>query len=151
YADFDFLVRRRERWAVLGVNGAGKTTLLKMVAGVLAPDAGSVKIGASVRLGYFSQQALDLLDPELTVLEQLQAHFPKEGLGLRRNLLGAFHFTGDDVDKTIRFLSGGEKSRLVMARMLFAPPNFLVLDEPTNHLDLETKEMLVGALQDFEG
>jgi ATPase subunit of ABC transporter with duplicated ATPase domains len=151
YADFDFLVRRGERWAVLGVNGAGKTTLLKMVAGVLAPDSGTVRLGASLKLGYFSQQALDLLDPSVTVLEQLQKDFPTEGIGVLRNLLGAFHFSGDEVDKTIRFLSGGEKSRLVMARMLFDPPNFLVLDEPTNHLDLETKEMLVSALSDFEG
>jgi ATPase subunit of ABC transporter with duplicated ATPase domains len=151
YSDFDFLVRRGERWAVLGVNGAGKTTLLKMVAGVLDPDSGTVRLGASVRLGYFSQQALDLLDPEISVLEQLQKDFPREGIGVLRSLLGAFHFSGDDVDKTIKYLSGGEKSRLVMARMLFDPPNFLVLDEPTNHLDLETKEMLVGALKDFEG
>jgi ATPase subunit of ABC transporter with duplicated ATPase domains len=151
YDGFDFLVRRGERWCVLGVNGAGKTTLLKMVAGVLAPDAGSVRLGASLRLGYFSQQALDLLDPSLTVLEQIQRDFPVAGLGVLRNLLGAFHFSGDDVDKTVRFLSGGEKSRLVMARMLFDPPNFLVLDEPTNHLDLETKEMLVGALSGFDG
>ena len=151
YAGFDFLVRRGERWCVLGVNGAGKTTLLKMVAGVLAPDAGRVRLGASLKLGYFSQQALDLLDPELTVFEQLQRDFPLAGPGVLRNLLGAFHFSGNDVDKAIRFLSGGEKSRLVMARMLFDPPNLLVLDEPTNHLDLETKEMLVGALGGFEG
>ena len=104
-----------------------------------------------MRLGYFAQQALDLLDPDLTVLEQLQADFPMEGQGVLRNLLGAFQFSGDDVDKRIRSLSGGEKSRLVMGRMLFDPPNFLVLDEPTNHLDLATKEMLVEALKDFEG
>ena len=107
--------------------------------------------GASLRLGYFSQQALDLLNPSLTVLEQLQADFPTEGLGVLRNLLGAFQFSGDDVEKPIRALSGGEKSRLVLARMLLYPPNFLVLDEPTNHLDLATKEMLVEALKDFEG
>jgi ATPase subunit of ABC transporter with duplicated ATPase domains len=151
YTGFDFLVRRGERWCVLGVNGAGKTTLLKMVAGVLPPDAGRVRLGASLRLGYFSQQSLDLLDPSLTVLEQLQKDYPVAGIGVLRSLLGAFQFSGDDVDKTIRFLSGGEKSRLVMARMLFDPPNFLVLDEPTNHLDLETKEMLVAALKEFDG
>ncbi len=151
YKGFDLHVRRGERWCVMGRNGAGKSTLLKMAAGVLAPDEGTVKPGASLKLGYFAQQSLDLLDPELTVLEQLQQDFPREGLGVLRNLLGAFQFSGDDVDKRIRSLSGGEKSRLVMARMLFDPPNFLVLDEPTNHLDLATKEMLVEALSSFEG
>jgi ATPase subunit of ABC transporter with duplicated ATPase domains len=151
YHRFDFLIRRGERWCVMGVNGAGKTTLLKMVAGMLPPDAGAVRVGASVKMGYFSQQALDVLDPELTVLEQVQKDFPAAGLGVLRALVGAFQFSGDDVDKKVRFLSGGEKSRLVMARMLFDPPNFLVLDEPTNHLDLATKEMLVEALSKFEG
>ncbi|MEO8056292.1 MAG: ABC-F family ATP-binding cassette domain-containing protein [Acidobacteriota bacterium] len=151
YDGFDFLIRRGERWCVMGVNGAGKSTLLKMVAGMLPPDDGSVRVGASVRLGYFSQQALDVLDPELTVLEQVQKDFPAAGIGVLRALVGAFQFSGDDVDKKVRFLSGGEKSRLVMARMLFDPPNFLVLDEPTNHLDLATKEMLVEALSKFEG
>jgi ATPase subunit of ABC transporter with duplicated ATPase domains len=151
YDQFAFHIRRGERWCVMGQNGAGKSTLLKMVAGVIQPDAGSVRLGASLSLGYFSQQALDLLDPELTVIEQMQQDFPMEGLGVLRNLLGAFQFSGDDVDKKVRALSGGEKSRLVMARMLFNPPNFLVLDEPTNHLDLATKEMLIEALKDFEG
>ena len=151
YDGFDFLIRRGERWCVMGVNGAGKTTLLKMVAGMLPPDGGSVRVGASVRMGYFSQQALDVLDPDLTVLEQVQKDFPAAGIGTLRALVGAFQFSGDDVDKKVRFLSGGEKSRLVMARMLFDPPNFLVLDEPTNHLDLATKEMLVEALSKFEG
>ena len=151
YTGFDFLIRRGERWCVMGVNGAGKTTLLKMVAGVLPPDGGTMRLGASVKLGYFSQQALDLLDPELTVLEQVQKDFPAAGLGVLPALVGAFQFSGDDVDKRVRFLSGGEKSRLVMARMLFDPPNFLVLDEPTNHLDLATKEMLVEALSKFDG
>jgi ATPase subunit of ABC transporter with duplicated ATPase domains len=151
YDHFDFHIRRGERWCVMGKNGAGKSTLLKMISGALTPDTGSVKLGASLKMGYFSQQALDLLDPELTVWEQIQKDFPLEGVGTLRNLLGAFQFSGDDVDKRIRSLSGGEKSRLVMARMLLDPPNFLVLDEPTNHLDLATKEMLVEALHDFEG
>jgi ATPase subunit of ABC transporter with duplicated ATPase domains len=151
YDGFDFHIRRGERWCVMGKNGAGKSTLLKMVAGALDPDGGTVRLGASLKLGYFAQQYLDLLDPELTVLEQMMKDFPTEGLGVLRNLLGAFQFSGDDVDKRVRSLSGGEKSRLVMARMLFNPPNFLVLDEPTNHLDLATKEMLIEALKDFEG
>jgi ATPase subunit of ABC transporter with duplicated ATPase domains len=151
YDGFDFLVRRGERWCVMGKNGAGKTTLLKMVAGALPPDAGSVRLGASLTLGYFSQQALDLLDPALTVFEQIDRDFPHESPAAIRSLLGAFQFSGDDVEKPVRALSGGERSRLVMARMLFRPPNFLVLDEPTNHLDLATKEMLVAALSGFEG
>jgi ATPase subunit of ABC transporter with duplicated ATPase domains len=144
-------IRRGERWCVMGRNGAGKTTLLRMVAGVLAPDSGNVVLGASLKLGYFSQQALDLLDPDLTIEEQLQRDFPDESIGVLRNLAGAFQFSGDDLDKKIRSLSGGEKTRLVLARMLLDPPNFLVLDEPTNHLDLFTKEMLIGALEDFDG
>ena len=151
YEGFDFHVRRGERWCVMGKNGAGKSTLLKMVSGALQPDGGEVKLGASLKMGYFSQQALDLLDAELTVWEQMQKDFPLESIGTLRNLLGAFQFSGDDVDKRIRSLSGGEKSRLVMARMLLNPPNVLVLDEPTNHLDLATKEMLVEALKEFEG
>jgi ATPase subunit of ABC transporter with duplicated ATPase domains len=146
-----FTIRRGERWCVMGKNGAGKTTLLRMVAGVLAPDAGTVRLGASLRLGYFAQQSLDLLDPDLTVWEQIEKDFPRESVGALRSLLGAFQFSGDEVEKKVRALSGGEKSRLVMARMLLDPPNFLVLDEPTNHLDLATKEMLVEALRDFEG
>ena len=151
YAGFSLVVRRGERWAVMGRNGAGKTTLLKMIAGATAPDAGSIRLGASLTMGYFAQQSLDVLDAELTVMEQLQKDFPQDGLGSLRTLAGAFQFSGDDVDKKIRALSGGEKSRLAMARMLYDPPNFLVLDEPTNHLDLATKEMLVEALGQFEG
>jgi len=151
YDDFSLTIRRGERWAVMGRNGAGKTTLLRIVAGVLAPDGGEVRLGASLKMGYFAQQSLDVLDPELTVIEQLQRDFPQDGLGALRSLAGAFQFSGDDVDKRIRSLSGGERSRLAMAGMLYDPPNFLVLDEPTNHLDLATKEMLVEALKDFEG
>jgi ATPase subunit of ABC transporter with duplicated ATPase domains len=144
-------IRRGERWAVMGRNGAGKSTLLKMVAGHVAPDAGVVKLGASLKMGYFAQQSLDLLDPDLTVDEQLRRDFPHESIGALRNLAGAFQFSGEDVDKKIRALSGGEKTRLVLALMLLDPPNFLVLDEPTNHLDMATKEMLLDALADFEG
>src|SRR2546425_872796 len=151
YDGFSLTIRRGERWAVMGRNGAGKTTLLKMIAGATAPDAGSVRLGASLYMGYFAQQSFDVLDPDLTIMEQLQKDFPQDGLGPLRTLAGAFQFSGDDVDKRIRALSGGEKSRLAMARMLYNPPNFLVLDEPTNHLDVETKEMLVDALEKFEG
>src|SRR5216683_4247282 len=136
--DLNLTIRRGERWCVMGKNGAGKSTLLKMVAGVLAPDSGVVKLGASLKLGYFAQQALDLLDPDLSIDEQLRSDFPHESIGTLRNLAGAFQFSGDEVDKNVRALSGGEKTRLVLARMLLDPPNFLVLDEPTNHLDLET-------------
>ena len=151
YDGFNLTIRRGERWCVMGRNGAGKTTLLKMVSGALAPDAGTVRLGASLQMGYFAQQSLDLLDLSRTLFEQMQNDFPLESQGTLRSLLGAFQFSGDDVDKPIRALSGGEKSRLVIARMLLNPPNFLVLDEPTNHLDLETKEMLVAALANFEG
>jgi ATPase subunit of ABC transporter with duplicated ATPase domains len=151
YRGFNLTIRRGERWAVMGRNGAGKTTLLKMIAGASEPDAGSVTLGASLTMGYFAQQALDVLDPDLTIIEQLQRDFPQDGIGSLRTLAGAFQFSGDDVEKRIGALSGGEKSRLAMARMLYNPPNFLVLDEPTNHLDLATKEMLVEALKDFEG
>jgi ATPase subunit of ABC transporter with duplicated ATPase domains len=151
YQGFNLTIRRGERWAVMGRNGAGKTTLLKMIAGASAPDSGSVRLGASLSMGYFAQQSLDVLGADLTILEQLQQDFPQDGIGSLRTLAGAFQFSGDDVDKKIRALSGGEKSRLAMARMLYNPPNFLVLDEPTNHLDLATKEMLVDALKNFEG
>ncbi|MGE3174321.1 MAG: ABC-F family ATP-binding cassette domain-containing protein [Planctomycetota bacterium] len=151
YRDFDFEVRRGERWAVMGQNGAGKSTLLKMLAGAVEPDGGTVKIGPSVVMGYFAQQSLEVLDQDGTVLDQLNRKFPLAGEGTKRTLLGAFQFSGDEADKRVAILSGGEKSRLVLAQMLFDPPNFLVLDEPTNHLDLITKQMLVQTLQDFEG
>jgi ATPase subunit of ABC transporter with duplicated ATPase domains len=151
YDGLNLSIRRGERWCVMGKNGAGKSTLLKMVAGAVAPDSGSIRLGASLSMGYFAQQALDLLNPDLTIEEQLQRDFPDESIGSLRSLAGAFQFSGEDVDKKIRALSGGEKTRLVMARMLLNPPNFLVLDEPTNHLDVATKEMLVEALKDFDG
>jgi ATPase subunit of ABC transporter with duplicated ATPase domains len=147
----DLTIRRGERWSVMGRNGSGKTTLLKMVAGLLAPDAGGVNLGASLKLGYFAQQALEVLDPDLTVWDQVERDFPHESTGVLRNLLGAFQFSGDEIEKKIRSLSGGEKTRLVLARMLLDPPNFLVLDEPTNHLDLATKDMLIRSLSQFEG
>ena len=151
YDGLDFMIRRKERWCVLGVNGAGKSTLLKLVAGSTEPDDGSVTVGGSVKMGYFAQHAMDLLDGERTVFQSLEDQFPQAGQGSLRALAGCFGFSGDDVEKRCRVLSGGEKARLVMAKMLYDPPNFLVLDEPTNHLDLATKEMLISALSDFEG
>jgi ATPase subunit of ABC transporter with duplicated ATPase domains len=151
YEGFDFLVRRRERWCVMGINGAGKSTLLKLIARASEPDRGHVAIGPSVKLGYFAQHAMDVLDGETSVLGTMEAEYPRASIGSLRTCLGAFGFSGDDVEKQCRVLSGGEKARLVMARMLYDPPNFLVLDEPTNHLDLDTKEMLMKALADYEG
>ncbi|WP_441228365.1 ABC-F family ATP-binding cassette domain-containing protein [Tardiphaga sp. 20_F10_N6_6] len=151
YEGLDFSVRRKERWAVMGINGAGKSTLLKLVTGSTEPDNGNVTIGGSVKLGYFAQHAMDLLDGERTIFQNLEDSFPQAGQGTLRALAGCFGFSGDDVEKRCRVLSGGEKARLVMAKMLFDPPNFLVLDEPTNHLDMATKEMLIKALGDYEG
>ncbi|MCA3572985.1 MAG: ABC-F family ATP-binding cassette domain-containing protein [Aestuariivirga sp.] len=151
YEGLDFQVRRRERWCVMGVNGAGKSTLLKLVTGTTEPDEGRVTLGGSVKMGYFAQHAMELLEGEHTVFESLEAAFPQAGQGSLRALAGCFGFSGDDVEKKCRVLSGGEKARLVMARMLYDPPNFLVLDEPTNHLDLLTKEMLIKALSEYEG
>ncbi|BCP52238.1 ABC transporter ATP-binding protein [Kaistia sp. 32K] len=151
YEGLNFQVQRKERWCILGVNGAGKSTLLKMVAGSTEPDQGIVTLGGSVKMGYFAQHSMELLDGDETVFESLEGSFPQAGQGSLRALAGCFGFSGDDVDKRCRVLSGGEKARLVMAKMLFDPPNFLVLDEPTNHLDMATKEMLIAALSDFEG
>ncbi|MBY4591817.1 ABC-F family ATP-binding cassette domain-containing protein [Rhizobium redzepovicii] len=151
YEGLDFMVRRRERWCIMGINGAGKSTLLKLVTGTAEPDQGSVALGASVKMGYFAQHAMDILDGEHTVFQALEDRFPQAGQGPLRALAGCFGFSGDDVEKRCRVLSGGEKARLVMAMMLFDPPNLLVLDEPTNHLDLDTKEMLIKALSQYEG
>jgi len=151
YEGLDFQIRRRERWCVMGINGAGKSTLLKLISGSAEPDDGTVALGSSVKMGYFAQHAMDLLDGERTVFEELEYSFPQAGQGSLRALSGCFGFSGDDVEKKCRVLSGGEKARLVMAKMLFDPPNFLVLDEPTNHLDMATKEMLINALSEFEG
>ncbi len=151
HAGLDFAIRRKERWCVLGVNGAGKSTLLKLVIGATTPDEGRVQIGGSIKLGYFAQHAMEVLDGERTVFQSLEDAFPQAGQGALRTLAGCFGFSGDDAEKKCRVLSGGEKARLVMAKMLFDPPNFLVLDEPTNHLDMTTKDMLVEALANYEG
>ena len=147
----DTVVRRLNKVAVVGVNGAGKSTLLKMLSGQTDPTEGRALIGASVEMGYFSQNSLDLLDPNLTVFEQVYASMPTATIGQVRTLLGAFLFSGDDADKKISILSGGEKSRVVLAMILARPVNFLVLDEPTNHLDLRSREILMDSLAGFEG
>jgi ATPase subunit of ABC transporter with duplicated ATPase domains len=151
YQRFNLTIRRKERWCVMGVNGAGKSTLLKLVAGETAPDAGKVAVGASVKMGYFAQHAMEVLVPEQTVWQTLEDAFPLASVGSLRSLAGCFGFSGDEIEKTCRVLSGGEKARLVLARLLYDRPNLLVLDEPTNHLDIATKEMLITALGDFEG
>jgi len=151
FEGLDFSIRRKERWCVIGVNGAGKSTLLKLIAGASEPSDGIVNIGGSVKMGYFAQHAMELLQGDETIFESLERSFPQAGQGSLRALAGCFGFSGDDIEKKCRVLSGGEKARLVMAKMLYDPPNFLVLDEPTNHLDLMTKEMLVTALSNYEG
>jgi len=144
-------IQRLDKVAVVGVNGAGKSTLLKIMADAVEPTEGNCTIGASVRIGYFSQSALDVLDPKKTIFEEISDRIPEATIGYVRNLLGAFNFSGDEVEKKIGILSGGEKSRVVLATILATPVNFLILDEPTNHLDIKSREVLLKALQDFEG
>ncbi len=144
-------IRRLEKIAVVGVNGAGKSTLLKTITGHTEPTTGEVSLGVGVTTGYFSQHTMDLLTPEQTVFDAVQEHFPLENIGTIRNLCAAFLFQGDDVEKRIANLSGGEKSRVILATLLGRPLNFLVLDEPTNHLDIQSRDVLLSALQRFEG
>jgi ATP-binding cassette subfamily F protein 3 len=145
------MVRRLNKIAVVGVNGAGKSTFLKILAGQTEATAGSMTIGSNVDIGYFSQHSMELLDSKKTVFETLQDAMPLANIGVIRNLLGAFLFSGDTVDKRIENLSGGEKSRIVLATILSRPVNFLVLDEPTNHLDIRSREILLHTLQNFCG
>ncbi|MCB9072237.1 MAG: ABC-F family ATP-binding cassette domain-containing protein [Bdellovibrionaceae bacterium] len=151
FRDISALVKRQDRIAVVGVNGAGKSTFMKVVTGQADPTSGTYKIGPSIEVGYFSQNSLDVLNPESTIFEEVHSHMPTASVGFVRTLLGSLLFSGDEVDKKIKILSGGEKSRVVLATILSKPVNFLVLDEPTNHLDIKSREILMEALNRFEG
>ena len=144
-------VRRGEKIGIIGVNGAGKTTLLKMIAGELAPDAGSIRVGQGVKVGYYAQHHADTLDLGATVQEIVQRASPTTPVSRVRSMLGAFMFRGDDVDKPAKVLSGGERARVALARLLINPGNLLLMDEPTNHLDLESSESLARSLVDYDG
>ncbi|SMC85670.1 ATP-binding cassette, subfamily F, member 3 [Desulfocicer vacuolatum DSM 3385] len=151
FSNLSGLINRQDKIAVVGVNGAGKSTFLKVLAGMATPTKGTVKIGANVNIGYFSQHAMDILNADKTVFETVQEALPLAGIGVIRNLCAAFLFFGDDVEKRIKQLSGGEKSRVVLATLLGQPVNFLILDEPTNHLDIQSREILLSALKKFTG
>lgn len=151
FQDAKALVKRLDRVAVVGVNGAGKSTFMKVVTGQTAPTSGTYKIGPSIEVGYFSQNSLDILNAESTIFEEVHSHMPTASVGYVRTLLGSLLFSGDDVDKKIKVLSGGEKSRVVLATILSKPVNFLVLDEPTNHLDIKSREVIMDALKRFDG
>ncbi len=152
YKDFNFEITRQEKAVLVGENGAGKSTLLKILAGVAEVDSGQRILGHNAEIGYFSQTRTDVLNPENTVLEEAYTAAPgymaQEAI---RTILGAFLFSGDDADKKVRVLSGGEKSRLILAKLLIRPPNFLLLDEPTTHLDVDAVDALIKALRDYQG
>ncbi len=151
FANATALVKRADRVAVVGVNGAGKSTFLKIVTGQTDPTSGVCQVGASIVTGYFSQNSLDVLDPKKTILQEVESRVPNSTLGTIRSLLGAFLFSGEEVEKKISILSGGEKSRVLLACILSHPVNLLVLDEPTNHLDIRSREVLLKAIKEFPG
>jgi ATP-binding cassette subfamily F protein 3 len=145
------LVKRMDRVAVVGINGAGKSTLLKIITGQTEATAGTCKMGPSIQYGYFSQNSLDVLDPKKTILQEVESRVPNASMGFIKSLLGSFLFSGEEVEKKISVLSGGEKSRVILACILSHPVNFLVLDEPTNHLDIKSREVLLHAIKTFPG
>ncbi len=145
------LVKRLDRVAVVGVNGAGKSTLLKIITKQTEASSGTCNVGPSIQLGYFSQNSLDLLNPNNTILQEVEQRVPNASMGSIKSLLGAFLFSGEEVEKKISILSGGEKSRVILACILSQPVNFLVLDEPTNHLDIKSREVLLKAIKEFPG
>ncbi|MBT4792473.1 MAG: ABC-F family ATP-binding cassette domain-containing protein, partial [Halobacteriovoraceae bacterium] len=151
FSNLSARIKRLSKIAIVGVNGAGKSTLLKVIAGQTDPSVGHISIGPSIKLGYFSQYSLEVLEPEITVFDQIRSELSQASDGYIRNLLAAFLFRGDDVNKKIKHLSGGEKSRLVLAKLLSQNNNLLILDEPTNHLDIQSRKVLLDALRSFEG